>query len=769
MRAGRASASVSGGRPVRAAALVSAVVVASGVGFALWQLHPELVVSDTTPTGGDLGAHVWGPAYLRDHLLPDLRLSGWSFDWFGGFPAYRFYMVLPALLVVLVDVVVPYGVALKLVSMLGLLALPVAAWAFGRLGGARYPVPPLLAMAAVVFLFDETFAIYGGNIASAMAGEFSFSIALSLALVYLGLLADLLRSGRRPVLTAVVFALAALCHGIVAAAMLPVGTAVVAAVYTRRERWRRNAAQVALVVGVGSLLSAFWVLPFLLDRRLMTDMGYPRRPFGPDDSYWQMLFPQAAWIDGILLALALAGLLGSVVRRRRLGTALAAMTLVFGAWACLQPASLLWNARLLPFFYLGRYLLAAIGFVELVALARHVLGRRAPRRRRPAGGHLAAAAGTLAVLFLLLLQLQELPGGRVTLRVTAEDGQIVARHTYRWGPLSYAFDGDDPRGMVDDAAAWAYGGYEARQAHAEYAGLVDRMAQLGERRGCGRAMWEDHAELARYGTPFALMLLPHWTGGCIGSLEGLYFESSATTPYIYLTLASLSAQSPDPIPGLPYRHADLATGVEQARLLGVRYYLARSAAMISQAERYPELARVASSGGWRVYEIAGGDRLVTPLTHEPVVAGPRDDWRRLAVEFFQHPSRYDEPLVADGPAAWRRATPTSPPPRPLPPVDVTDVTLGDDSMSFHVDRTGVPVLVKVSYHPNWGVAGADRPYRIAPNLMVVVPTENDVQLHYRRSRIDILASALSIGGLLAALALRRSPRAGSWRATREIR
>ena len=31
---------------------------------------PGLLIADTTPAGGDMGAHVWGPAFLRDHLLP---------------------------------------------------------------------------------------------------------------------------------------------------------------------------------------------------------------------------------------------------------------------------------------------------------------------------------------------------------------------------------------------------------------------------------------------------------------------------------------------------------------------------------------------------------------------------------------------------------------------------------------------------------------------------------------------------------------------------
>ena len=89
----------------------------------------------------------------------------------------------------LLDTVVPYGVALKMVSALGLVAFPLCCWAFGRLAGLPFPIPPLFSVAAVFFLFDWSFTIYGGNVASTMAGEFSFSIALCLSMLYLGVLA----------------------------------------------------------------------------------------------------------------------------------------------------------------------------------------------------------------------------------------------------------------------------------------------------------------------------------------------------------------------------------------------------------------------------------------------------------------------------------------------------------------------------------------------------------------------------------------------------
>ena len=72
-----------------------------------------------------MGAHVWGPAYLRDHLLPNFQLTGWSMDWYGGLPIYRFYMVVPALAIVALDVILPYGVAFKLVAISGLVSAAV--------------------------------------------------------------------------------------------------------------------------------------------------------------------------------------------------------------------------------------------------------------------------------------------------------------------------------------------------------------------------------------------------------------------------------------------------------------------------------------------------------------------------------------------------------------------------------------------------------------------------------------------------------------------
>ncbi len=274
-------------------------MVAACVAFALWHLQPDLLIENTTPAGGDMGAHVWGPAYLRDHLLPHGQVAGWAPDWYAGFPAYQFYMVVPSLLIVALNagvhgwlgvlpaaagmflgaaalfaplrprartlaavgavgafalVGLPYGVAFKLVSVSGIATLPVAAYAFGRLSGLRFPTPAVLAVGTLPFLFYRGFTIYGGNIASTLAGEFAFSMSLSLALVYLGLVFKGIETGRYRALTAVVLAATGLCHLIPAFWALG-ATAVIVAV-----RFRRSSSPGTL--GYGLLAAAaFLALP----------------------------------------------------------------------------------------------------------------------------------------------------------------------------------------------------------------------------------------------------------------------------------------------------------------------------------------------------------------------------------------------------------------------------------------------------------------------------------------------------------------------------
>jgi hypothetical protein len=122
----------------------------------------------------------------------------------------------------------------------------------------------------------------------------------------------------------------------------------------------------------------------------------------------------------------------------------------------------------------------------------------------------------------------------------------------------------------------------------------------------------------------------------------------------------------------------------------------------------------------------------------PVDGGPRA-WPRIPVRVVPDPLTGQQRPTDDRYLA--KVEPAVPiPVTELPPVAVTDVRVSDDGLSFKVDRVGVPVLVRMSYFPNWKVSGAQGPFRAAPNFMVVVPTENTVRMGYGWTPIDGIAS-----------------------------
>jgi hypothetical protein len=810
-----------------AEAWVTAFLVLASTAFVFSQLQPVLLFKDTTPAGGDMGAHVWAPAFLREHLLPNLQLSGWAPDWYAGFPVYVFYMVVPSLLIVFVNVVlfVPYNVAFKLVSVSGLLAMPLAGWSLGRLARLPFPYPAVLAVATVPFVFERSFTIYGGNAASTLAGEFAFSISLALSLVFLGVVHRGLDTGKSRAAAAILLALTVTCHlipaifALVAAALilgfsigwtwvgaaialgvaaigglvvllllaLPpvVGVVVVLAVgavvarfWSRRNELLGRLGDARLRVwwfvsalGTGALLTCFWTLPFVMSRRYMTDMGWEKVT-----NYLQLLFPgrigdRAAhvWngisttfggeshqiVDGAVsgdmtwvIVLAAVGIGTSIAFRRRFGLWLATTGGVLALLVVLAPQGKLWNARILPFWYLVLYFLAAVAIIELIGALSVLLAKDgAPRRGVLVGGPVLMALFTAA---FVAFPLWALPGGSIS---TASDGT----QKYSWLFLS-----TKDHSFVPSWAKWNYSGYEKKDAYPEYQDVVSAMDRLGEERGCGRAMWEYEKELDRFGTPMALMLLPYWTEGCIGSMEGLFFEASATTPYHFLNQSELSTAPSRAKRDIPYGALDVELGVNHLQLLGVKYYMAFSDAAIAEADVNPNLKLAATTGAWHVYEVANAE-LVQPLDNEPAVvkgmAKGGETWQDMAVDWYLDRSEWPVVRAADGPSPWQRIEADEEPiERGYSDTTVTDIEAKEGSIKFTVDRTGAPILVKASYFPNWKAKNAEGPFRVAPNLMVVVPTDNLVELTYERTTIDWLALLLTAGGIALTIMMGRRRR-----------
>jgi len=207
--------------------------------------------------------------------------------------------------------------------------------------------------------------------------------------------------------------------------------------------------------------------------------------------------------------------------------------------------------------------------------------------------------------------------------------------------------------------------------------------------------------------------------------------------------------------------------VRHLQLLGVKYFMAETPTVEQQADADPALQLVARSGPWtytyqgvvghstwNIYLVKDSS-VVTPLRNDPVVlSGVKpggSSWLNPSVDWYDHPARWDVELAQSGPASWPRTKVSDirPTVRHVASTRVSSITQTDSSISFHVSHTGTPVLVKVSYFPNWHASGAAGPWRVTPNLMVVVPTSHDVTLNYGSSTAGQLGLALTIAGVVA--------------------
>ncbi len=147
---------------------------------------PWDIFSNTTTAGGDTGTHHYGVKFLMDNLLPKFRVTGWSNGWFAGMPIIHFYFTLPYLLIALLAKVITYNISFKIITVLGSFLLPACVYWMMRWFRFKYPYPLLAAMSSALFLFMESFSIYGGNFLSTLAGEFGYSLSFALCFLFLG-------------------------------------------------------------------------------------------------------------------------------------------------------------------------------------------------------------------------------------------------------------------------------------------------------------------------------------------------------------------------------------------------------------------------------------------------------------------------------------------------------------------------------------------------------------------------------------------------------
>ena len=660
----------------------------------------------------------------------------------------------------------------------------------------------LLILALVPFFFATAFEInQKGHALAAKTGGVFLLILLALVLLSAVRMAECVRTGRGYWLA--VFDIAALVGTRFVAVrfgLATIGALVALELFqsrtadssTQRCHQRGDYARpVRFAVGAGLLsfgLSAWWLLPFATTQSLSDSLGYQNVPV----STLRSIFSTLGWFnatggaagDRWVIVMCAVAIVVAFIVRDRLGMVLATLS-VLSFWTfVLDPQSAIWNQRLIPFWFITIHLSAG----WLVGYAAWRWSQRVPARARWSpfyikgndiihGGDVAdddvASEPIDAPVFSPDAVLEPADASSFVDDATNDPGRRVGRLMTATCFVAIVGLLSTVPGLITPVAndlhlatrgnqvtSWAqynYSGYQAKSGWGEYHGLMVTMSKVAARYGCGRAMWEySFTQENLFGTPEALMLLPYWTNNCVDSMEGLLMESSATTPYHYLDQAELSVAPSNPQVGLHYGSLNVAEGVRHLQMLGVKYYMAFSPAVIAEAQRDPALQLVATTrkwpapgAQWKIYLIKDSP-MVEALTRTPnVVSNIASQSRWLAANqtWWLNPRLQTVYAASSGPASWPRATSVTSmtSSAPLPKVVVSHTHVGLQSLSFDVSRIGVPMLVKISYYPRWHVTGASGPYRVSPNLMVVIPTSKHVALDYTST------PALSLGNVLSDL------------------
>ncbi len=691
--------------------------------FIIDRLPLGYLFADTVLTGGDAASWYQVALHLKTELLPAGRLFGWDQGNFFGYPNFQYYFIPPFLLAVLLSYVMPLTMALKLVTVLGVIGLPVAVYGALRLLAYPRPLPLVGAWASLVFLFNERYTMFGGNWLSTLAGEFSYSIAFLLLVVFVAFLRRGVAVRRYFVINAVLLALIGLSHAFVFL------VAVVTPLYflIGRAQARANIGYVAGVYGLAFLLMAFWVLPMLALFDYTTPINMIWR-FHTLGQWWDGLY-------GPLLALGLAAASLCVFRLFRTyhGTLYLYLLGVAAAWYLAASVIHVADIRFVPFMVF----FSLMAMVDVVAC----LASAAPRR--------GAWARGVALLVAVIVG----------------------------GTWIY-----DPDLQAPAWVAWNYSGYETKPALRD--GTLDQLrALLADESGAPRVAWEKASYDQDYGSDRVFENLPLFTGRW--STEGIHYASGLLSKAISVMHGEYSLYSASPEP-IVYSHYNIDILPARFRMFNIRDFIAVSPTITGLLDASPHFELRGRAGRYGVYSLRGESHryVETPDYHPQVVEMEPKQWKQRYHAWFRRGEHLDVPLVATQhvPAKMRSTHFKSTPavldeygivadmtPIPVPKAQISAEHLDNYSIRFRTDRPGEPHLIKVAYSPNWYALGGEELLPVSPGLMLVFPNSEQVELRYGRHVSEVVGVVLSLLGLTLCIVVGRRPALlQSWVALRPV-
>ncbi len=649
--------------------------------FILSFFEPKYLLSLTTTTGGDTASHYPTAVYLKEVLLPQGKVLGWDQGNYAGFPLFYHYFPLTFLLMVVVSYVIPMQVAFKLISVLGTFLLPVCVYLAFRLLKYRFPVPIAGAAFSLAFLFMEANSMWGGNIPSTLAGEYSYSLSLALMVLFFGSVYDGIKNKNKIIFNAFLILLIGLSHGYTL-----IFSGVIAAFFLINKNFWANLKYLFKVFGLGVLLLSFWLIPFFGNLSCVT----------------------------------------SYVTRWHIKSIFEAVPLILIPFFALSTASLFLNRFDRRTLYFGYVIITCLILYFLSPIMGMLDIRWVPFIQL----YITIFGATLLLVFLDKIRFPRLLPFIVFLAVILWITPNV-RYIKNW-------------------IKWNYEGFEGKTTWTLFQKINNYLSKTDR----GRVVYEHSPSHNIFGTERAFESLPYFAKRY--TLEGLYMQSSISSPFIFYIQSEVSKVCSGPFPQYKYTRLNLPAAIPHLEMFNVTQYIVRSPEAKKQARKITELRFEKRFDDYEIYRLTTNDgSYVVPLRYEPVLF-ETENWKmdfhewfknnklnRIHLVYIENPD--DEDLKR---FKLKSDNLDSIPGRSIRvPAYSIEETVKDEEIIFNTNLIDYPHLIKVSYHPNWKIEGADKIYLVSPSFMLVYPNQKQVRLYFGKSIFNYIGETMSLIGL----------------------
>ena len=190
--------------------------------------------------------------------------------------------------------------------------------------------------------------------------------------------------------------------------------------------------------------------------------------------------------------------------------------------------------------------------------------------------------------------------------------------------------------------SWNFTGFEAKEFWPQF-NSVNQYLKGTE--NDPRVVYEHSPDHNAAGTPRVFESLPFFSGR--STLEGLYFQSTITSPFVFYIQSEISKVSSAPFPDYACTSLNLKEGIKHLKLFNVKDFIVVSDTVKSAIKQFPEFDLKASYPPYEIYELkTNNNHYVTPLSYEPVLCVTKN-WKRLFYEWFKDSDVNDVHLVLD--------------------------------------------------------------------------------------------------------------------------